>query len=67
MDVASPSTVAVAGAAAPATDIGPSATLVLKKSNELRTSPAAKLVQSLPQQPLLASSGSVGTQVNTFA
>ncbi len=67
MDVVLPSVVAAAPAAAPGTTQGDPTTLVLRKSTELRTSPAARLVQSLPQQPLLASSGSVGTQVDTFA
>ena len=67
MDVASPSVVAAASNAAAGTVQGAAATLVLKKATELRTSPAARLVQSLPQQPLLASTGSVGTQVDTYA
>lgn len=39
---------------------------VLKKALDAQASAAATLLQSLPQ-PALASSGSLGTQVNTFA
>ena len=39
---------------------------VLKKALNLQATNAATLLQSLPQ-PALASSGSLGTQVNTFA
>jgi hypothetical protein len=67
MDVELPSSVVVAVGAATAPVPEEAATLVLKKASDLRTSPAAKLVQSLPQQPLLATSGAVGTQVDTFA
>lgn len=39
---------------------------VLKKALDAQASTAATLLQALPQ-PALASSGSLGTQVNTFA
>ena len=39
---------------------------VLKKALDAQASAAATLLQALPQ-PALASSGSLGTQVNTFA
>ena len=39
---------------------------VLKKALNLQATNAATLLQSLPQ-PALASSGSLGTQLNTFA
>ena len=39
---------------------------VLKKALDTQASAAATLLQALPQ-PALASSGSLGTQVNTFA
>lgn len=39
---------------------------VLKKALDIQASSAATLLQALPQPPL-ASSGALGTQVNTFA
>ncbi|MCE1249370.1 MAG: YjfB family protein [Comamonadaceae bacterium] len=39
---------------------------VLKKSMDMQKNTAATLLQALPQPPL-ASSGTLGTQVNTFA
>jgi hypothetical protein len=39
---------------------------VLKKAIDIQESSAAQLLQALPQPPL-ATSGSLGTQVNTFA
>lgn len=41
---------------------------VLKKALGLQANAAATLLQALPQpQPALATSGSLGTQLNTFA
>ena len=67
MDVASPSSVVAAASAAPVSGQEEAASLALKKAIDLRASPAATLIQSLPQRPLLATSGAVGTQVDTFA
>lgn len=39
---------------------------VLKKAMDAQASTANQLIQSLPQ-PALATSGAVGTQVNTYA
>ncbi|MDA8453441.1 YjfB family protein [Acidovorax sp. GBBC 3334] len=39
---------------------------VLKKALDIQKSSAAQLLEALPQ-PQLATSGSLGTQVNTFA
>lgn len=39
---------------------------VLKKALDVQASAAATLLQALPQ-PALAASGTLGTQVNTFA
>lgn len=39
---------------------------VLKKALDTQTTAAATLLQALPQ-PALATSGTLGTQVNTFA
>ncbi|AVS74741.1 YjfB family protein [Paracidovorax cattleyae] len=41
---------------------------VLKKAMDIQKSSAAQLLEALPQpQPQLATSGSLGTQVNTYA
>ena len=42
-------------------------TEVLKKSMEVQENAAATLLQALPQPQQLATSGTLGTQVNTFA
>ncbi|MFN9471740.1 YjfB family protein [Acidovorax sp.] len=39
---------------------------VLKKALDIQASSAATLLQALPQPPL-ATSGTLGTQINTFA
>ena len=39
--------------------------LVLKKALDMQASSATQLIASLPQ-PALATSGTLGTQVNTF-
>lgn len=41
--------------------------LVLKKALDTQAVAAATLLQALPQPPALATSGAVGTRVNTFA
>lgn len=66
METISSATVANASAADPATVSGAASLLVLKKALNLQASSAAQLIQALPQ-PALATSGSVGTRVNTFA
>lgn len=45
---------------------GAAAMLVLKKALNAQAAGVAQLVQALPQ-PALATSGTLGTQVNTFA
>jgi Putative motility protein len=45
---------------------GNAAVSVMKKAMNLQAASTAQLIQSIPQ-PTLASSGSLGTQVNTFA
>lgn len=42
-------------------------TEVLKKSMDVQENAAATLLQALPQPQQLATSGTLGTQVNTFA
>lgn len=41
--------------------------LVLKKAMELQESGALALLQALPPVPQLATEGTLGTQVNTYA
>ena len=67
MNISSTSAVqaATSAAAAPASDAVN--VLVLKKALNAQATAAAALLQALPQAPALASTGSVGTRVNTFA
>lgn len=61
------STGAPATTTAPAGSTAESAQIaVIKKSLDLQSANAATLLQSLPQ-PALATSGSLGTNVNTYA
>ena len=46
---------------------GAAALLMLKKSNAVEEGPALQLIHALPQATALATTGPVGTQVNTFA
>ena len=66
MAAASPSVVNAASAADPGSVQGVAAMSVLKKAIDMQAASAAQLIQALPQPPL-ATSGNVGTQVNTFA
>jgi Putative motility protein len=54
-------TTAAAGSTAESAQIA-----VMKKARDLQSANAATLLQSLPQ-PALASSGTLGTNVNTYA
>jgi hypothetical protein len=56
---------AVSAAQAPAAD--GQQILVLKKALDMQSSSAATLIESLPQAPELADSGTLGRNVNTFA
>ena len=64
------SSVSSATAAASAADLGSvqgaASISVLKKALNAQASSAAQLIQALPQ-PALATSGSLGTQVNAYA
>ena len=60
------STVSNASSATPGSVQGAVAVSVLKKALDQQASSAAQLIQALPQ-PALATSGSIGTQVNTYA
>lgn len=55
-----------ASSASPGTVQSSAAISMLKKSLDLQESEAAQLLQALPQSSL-ATSGSLGTQVNTYA
>ena len=65
------STPAVQAAAAGASQQGPTADavqiLVLKKARDAQALAAATLLQSLPTAPALATDGSLGTRLNTYA
>lgn len=66
MDALSGATVANASAADLGTVQGSAAVSVLKKALHQQAASVEQLIQSLPQ-PALATSGAVGTQLNTFA
>lgn len=66
MDAISLSTVNNASSANLSTVQGAAAVSVMKKAINMQAASTAQLLQSLPQ-PTLASSGSLGTQVNAFA
>jgi hypothetical protein len=66
MDAMSLNTVNNASSADLSTVQGHAAVSVMKKAMNLQAASTAQLIQSLPQ-PALASSGSLGTQVNAFA
>lgn len=66
MEAVSSATVSNASAADPGTVAGAASLLVLKKALNLQAASAAQLIQALPQ-PALATTGPLGTQVNTFA
>ena len=67
MNISSTPAVQSATSAAGASESDAVNVLVLKKALDIQAAAAATLLQSLPQLPALASTGSVGTRVNTFA
>ena len=67
MNIANSPAVQSASAAAQGSTADAVNILVLKKALDMQASAAATLLQALPQAPALASSGSVGTRINTFA
>ncbi|CAM3870774.1 putative motility protein [Roseateles saccharophilus] len=71
MDIANSANVsaAVSNASngAPGTVQGAASTLVLRKALDVQATSAIALLNALPQQPALATQGSVGRNVNTFA
>ena len=66
MDSVIGATVANASSADLGTVQGQAALSVLKKALDMQASSAALMLQALPQ-PALATSGTLGTQVNTYA
>ncbi len=66
MDAVNRSTVSNASAADLGTVQGAAALLMLKKSMAAQSSSATQMIAALPQ-PALATSGHLGTQVNTLA
>ncbi|TAL21514.1 MAG: putative motility protein [Aquabacterium sp.] len=67
--VTSATTVNNASSATPGSAGSAAALLVLKKSMNLDAANASALIQALPQpaQPALATSGNLGTKLNTYA
>jgi Putative motility protein len=66
MNSVSPAAVSNASSANLDSVQGQAAMSMLKKSLNMQANSAAQLIQALPQ-PALATSGGVGTQVNTYA
>jgi hypothetical protein len=66
MNITSMSSVQAATSAAQSDTADSVNILVLKKALDMQAATAMTLLQTLPQQPL-ATVGSVGTKVNTFA
>ncbi|MEP6873727.1 MAG: putative motility protein [Burkholderiales bacterium] len=66
MDSVSSATVTNASSADLSTIQGSASVSVLKKAMDQQASSAAQLIAALPQ-PALATSGAVGTKVNTYA
>jgi len=67
MDMLSNVSVASASSADLGTVQGAASLMVLKKALNAQEATAAQLIAGLPQAQPLATSGSVGTLVNTFA
>lgn len=66
MDAVTSAIVANASSAALATVQGAALVSVMKKAQSVQAAGVAQLIASLPQ-PALATSGALGTQVNTYA
>ena len=67
MNIASTPSVQSATAATQAAGAGEAQILVLKKAMDQQAVNAAAMIQSLPKPQPLATSGSVGRTLNTFA
>lgn len=66
MDGVTSSAVSGASASTPGSVQGAASVLVLKKALDMQSASATTLIESLPQ-PVLATSGTLGTKVNTYA
>ncbi len=71
MNIANSTSVSAAVNSAASSDLGTvqgaASTLVLKKALEVQAQGAIALLNALPQQPALATQGSVGRNLNVFA
>ncbi|MCV2369413.1 putative motility protein [Roseateles oligotrophus] len=67
MELANTALVNNAGSASPGSVESAAQMMVLKKAINLQTQGVMDLLGSLPPQPALASSGHLGTQLNTYA
>jgi hypothetical protein len=67
MNISNNSGVSAATSAAQEKGAGAVQIKVLKKALDAQAATAATLIQSLPQQPALATSGTVGTKLNAVA
>ena len=71
MNIANSASVSAAVNSASTSDLGTvqgaASTMVLKKALDVQAQGAIALLNALPQQPSLATQGSVGRNVNTFA
>jgi hypothetical protein len=67
MDISSNAAVGAAITAAQSTSAGDAQALVLGVALNSQAQNTAALIQSIPQNTALASSGTVGTRLNTYA
>jgi len=67
MDINTDSMVSAASAAASASQGDGPQTMALKKALDSQAAEAVGLINALPRAPALATEGSVGTRVNTYA
>ncbi|OYU25479.1 YjfB family protein [Paucibacter sp. B51] len=67
MELANTALVHNAGSAAPGSVQSSAQMLVLKKAIDQQAQGALQLLDALPAQPALASSGSLGTRLNVYA
>lgn len=71
MNIANATSISAAANSASSSDLGTvqgaASMLVLRKALDAQAAGAIALLEALPQQPALATQGSVGRNVNTFA
>jgi len=71
MNIANSAVVSAAVNSASNSDVGTvqgaASTLVLRKALDVQAANATALLDALPEQPALATEGSVGRNINTFA